>query len=470
MSVLDEIVARKRLDVAKRELAVPYDVLRERAVPTSKRFGEALKKENAPCFIMECKKASPSKGLIRENFDIDEIAGVYGKFADAVSVLTDEPYFGGSLDILSAFRERLEQPILAKDFVTCPYQVCEARRFGADAVLLMLSVLDDQTYTACAVEAKRLSMDCLTEAHSLEELERALSLDANIIGINNRDLKTLKVDLGVFARLAEKIAAASSDKERIVVCESGIESREDVLRFRGYADAFLVGGSLMRENRLDLAVRRLLFGSVKVCGLTSPEDAFACYGLGASFGGVIFAPQSPRHVDEARAKEICAASPLPMVGVFVNDEIQRISHAALLLSLAAVQLHGEESESFIAELRKELSPECEIWKALRVRDALPDIESSRADRVLLDTFGESARGGLGKSFDWSLVESIDLSARQKIIIAGGIDMDNAPRAARLGCFAIDVNSGVEVSGEAGKKDRKKQARLFQNLKNGGNEE
>ncbi|GHV39660.1 bifunctional indole-3-glycerol phosphate synthase/phosphoribosylanthranilate isomerase [Synergistales bacterium] len=475
MSVLDEIVARKRADVERREKGVSYADLRERAVPTTRRFGEALKRKRgkgdngAPRFILECKKASPSKGLIRESFDVDDIAGVYGKFADAVSVLTDEPYFRGGLDILRSFRERVSQPILAKDFVIGPYQVREARCCGADAVLLMLSVLDDATYRACKAEAERLSMDVLTEAHSEAELERALALDARIIGINNRDLKTLKVDLAVFARLSDKIhSSASSGGERVVVCESGIESHEDVLRLGGRADAFLVGGSLMREKRLDLAVRRLIFGSVKVCGLTSPEDAEVCYHSGATFGGVIFAPSSPRRVDEACAKEICASSPLPVAGVFVNDEVQRISRLAYDLSLSAVQLHGEESESFIEELRKELPRNCEIWKALRVRDAIPNIENLSANHVLLDTFDSNApdkRGGAGKSFDWSLIETTDARTRaEKVILAGGIDEANARLASRLGCFAIDVNSGVEIPLSPGKKDHEKVKRLFQNLR------
>ncbi|GHV30116.1 tryptophan biosynthesis protein TrpCF [Synergistales bacterium] len=463
MSALLDILRRKREDVAKRESRVPYSVLRERAVPTTRSFGEALRKSGAR-FILECKKASPSKGLIRENFDVAEIAGVYGEFADAVSVLTDEPYFQGSLDILRAFREKLSRPILAKDFVVGPYQVCEARTYGADAVLLMLSVLDDETYRVCADEARRLSMDALTEVHNEEELERAISLGASIIGINNRDLKTLKVDLAVCSRLLGRIAGEGRGK-RIAVCESGIECHGDVLRFAGQADAFLVGGSLMGSDRLDLAVRHLIYGNVKVCGLTSPEDAAACYRAGAVFGGLIFARESPRMVDDAAAKDICTASPLRMAGVFVNDDIRRIARLASDLSLAAVQLHGEETGEFIEELRKELPGGCEIWKAVRVGETMPDIEGLNADRALLDVLDSRARGGAGISFDWSLLGKIPSDARTKrVILAGGIGAGNALRASMAGCFAIDVNSGVEITGLPGKKDHEKIKRLFDNLR------
>ncbi|MDR3322148.1 MAG: bifunctional indole-3-glycerol-phosphate synthase TrpC/phosphoribosylanthranilate isomerase TrpF, partial [Synergistaceae bacterium] len=324
MPVLDDIIARKRSDVAAREERVSHDNLRARAIPTKRRFAEALKKNRA-CFILECKKASPSEGLIRPDFDIDEIARAYAHTADAVSVLTDEPFFQGGFDYLRRAREILDQPILCKDFVVCPYQVTEARVHGADAVLLMLSVLGDETYARCAAEAARLSMDALTEVHGEGELERAAALGARVIGVNNRNLKTLAVDLGVSARMA---SASRLPPLAVAVCESGIASRGDVLSMEGAFDAFLVGGLLMKSPRVDIAARRLIYGAVKVCGLTSPRDAEKSYEAGASFGGLIFAGESRRRVGEAAAREIAGASPLPMVGVFVNEKIERIAHLA----------------------------------------------------------------------------------------------------------------------------------------------
>ena len=457
MSVLEEILARKRADVAGRMERTPYFALRDTAEPTTRRFGEALKKTGFR-FILECKKASPSEGLIRKNFDIAEIAGVYGKFADAVSVLTDEPYFQGNFEYLREARALLNQPILAKDFVTCPYQVCEARAHGADAVLLMMSVLDDVAYKTCFDEAKRLSMDVLTEVHDEAELKRALALDAEIIGINNRNLKTLEVDLGTYSRLAGMVPG-----DKVVVCESGIGSRGDVLNMGGSADAFLVGSHLMKADRLDLAVRRLIYGGVKICGLTSPEDAAKAYESGASFGGVIFAGESPRRTGEALAKEISEASPLPMAGVFVNESCREIARITSAVGLSAVQLHGDETDDFVVELRTRLPKGCEIWKALRVRDKIPVANTEASyDRVLLDSFDENARGGTGRSFDWSILEGrIDKS---RTILAGGIDADNAFRASSFGCFAIDVNSGVEDS--TGKKNHEKIDKLFKNLRGG----
>jgi indole-3-glycerol phosphate synthase/phosphoribosylanthranilate isomerase len=445
--VLDDIVARKRADVAARVERVPHDDLRAMALPTGRRFAEALKKNHAG-FILECKKASPSEGLIRPDFDIEKIARAYAPVADAVSVLTDEPFFQGGFDYLRRAREILDQPILCKDFVVCPYQVTEARVHGADAVLLMLSVLGDEMYAACSAEAARLSMDALTEVHGEKELERAIALGARVIGVNNRNLKTLAVDLRVSSRMASRLPRGA-----VAVCESGISSRDDVLSMEGAFDAFLVGGLLMKSRRVDVAARRLVYGAVKICGLTSPRDAEKAYEAGASFGGLIFAGESPRRVGETEAREIAGASPLPMVGVFVNEKIDRIAHLASELGMTAVQLHGEETREFAESLRGELPPGCEVWKAVRVEGSPPRASDFGADRLLLDSSAGGARGGTGVRFDWSILEGFP--GRREMILAGGITPENAREASRLGCYSIDVNSGVEFPSSPGKKDHKK---------------
>ena len=188
----------------------------------------------------------------------------YAAHADAVSVLTDERFFGGSLQRLAEVRKRLEQPLLCKDFILEPYQVAEARAHGADAILLILAAVDDATWSACAAAAERFGMEVLTEVHDAEEVARATALGAAIIGVNHRNLQTLQVDMSTTARLAPRIPA-----DRLVIAESGIASRRDVTTLRPHADAFLVGSALMREADLDGAVRRLVYGKTKVCGLTS---------------------------------------------------------------------------------------------------------------------------------------------------------------------------------------------------------
>jgi indole-3-glycerol phosphate synthase/phosphoribosylanthranilate isomerase len=439
--------------------AVSYDGLYGSAKPSARRLGEALAGSGAR-FILECKKASPSKGLIRKNFDIADIARTYKNFADAVSVLTDEPYFDGSLDNLRRAREILDCPILAKDFVLGPYQVREARMYGADAALLMLSVLDDVTYRECAAEAERLRMDVITEVHGEGEMDRAIALGARIIGINNRNLKTMKVDLGVVARLASSVPEG-----RAIICESGINSRDDVLSIRASCprlNAFLVGGSLMKEPLLDLAVRRLLFGRVKICGLTSAFDSSVAYEAGASYGGMVFAAESPRNVDRRVSEGIVASSRMPLVGVFVNENINVVQGIAADLELAVVQLHGDEDEAYIKNLRLSLPEEVEIWRAVHVAGFDADLSKYGADRVLLDTFMDGRRGGTGRAFDWSLLDGV--SKGEDFVIAGGITPENAYSAMKFSPHAVDISSGVEEVGKPGKKDQKKIKRLFQNLR------
>ncbi len=453
-SILKEIIARKRIDVAQRKQIVSIVELRTRAVPTYRRLGAALQKPGMR-FILECKKASPTEGLIRADYDPAVIADVYREYADGISVLTDTPYFAGDFSHLRTVRARVELPILCKDFMLEPYQVVEARDAGADAILLMLSVIDDESYRECAAEAARLHMDVLTEVHNESELSRAVALDARIIGINNRDLNTLKIDLETTRRLAPQIPA-----NRIKVCESGLSSRADLDAVARWVDGFLVGSHLMKSERLDLAVRKLIFGQVKICGLTSIEQVRLAHAAGATLGGLIFAAESPRFVRNEQARIIAANSPLPLVGVFVNESIDRVATLAADLRLHAVQLHGDEDSAMIAALRSKLLSQCEIWKAVRVVKAIPSWATYGADRILLDAFSQGVRGGTGKSFDWSLLD--DHPDKSRMILSGGICPDNVVAAHQMDCGMLDVNSGVES--EPGVKDEAKLRRLFAALR------
>jgi indole-3-glycerol phosphate synthase/phosphoribosylanthranilate isomerase len=388
-------------------------------------------------FVMECKKASPSRGLLRADFDPAAIAAAYvAAGADAISVLTDEPYFQGSFADLEAVRAAVPVPVLCKDFVLGPYQLYEARRHGADAVLLMLSVLDDATCARCLAVARELSLDALVEVHDAAELDRARALGARLVGINNRDLRTLRTDLAVTERLAPHAGA-----DVTLVSESGVGSHRDVLRLRPLVDAFLVGTSLVRAPDVGAAARALVHGRVKVCGLTTPDGARAARDAGASFGGLIFAPGSPRRVTLDAAADLAAAAPLAWVGVFVDAPPEEVAAAAHRLGLAAVQLHGAEDRAYVAALRPRLPAGCAVWKAARVRDRVPRRAETGADRLLLDTWQPDREGGTGARFDWALLR--DHPERAELILAGGLAPDNAAAADRLGAWALDVNSGVE---------------------------
>ncbi|MCW8327400.1 bifunctional indole-3-glycerol-phosphate synthase TrpC/phosphoribosylanthranilate isomerase TrpF [Photobacterium sp. SDRW27] len=443
-TVLAKIVADKRIWVEARKQQQPLDSFINKLTPSDRSFYGALSGEQA-AFILECKKASPSKGLIRDDFDLDYIAQVYNGHASAISVLTDEKYFQGSFDFLPLVRRQVSQPVLCKDFMVDTYQVYLARHYQADAILLMLSVLNDDEYRKLAGVAEELGLGILTEVSNEQELERAIALQAKVVGINNRNLRDLSIDLNRTKELAPRLPEGT-----IVISESGIYNNQQVRELSAYANGFLIGSSLMAEDNLELAVRRVLLGENKVCGLTHADDASAAYQSGAVYGGLIFVSSSPRKVDIEQARMVMSGAPLKYVGVFRNADPEAVAKAAKALSLSAVQLHGDESPEYVQGLKAHLPADCEIWKAHGVTNAMPEFSQWKVDKHLLDSMVGQQSGGTGKTFDWSLIRDTD---KQNIMLAGGLNPENASDAAKIGCKGLDLNSGVEK--EPGKKDRKK---------------
>ncbi len=259
-TVLERICAHTRAEVEARKAERPLPSLeRELArAPALRGFARALERTAAAgelALIAEIKKASPSRGTIRADFDPPALARAYADAgASCLSVLTDGPFFQGAPDHLSAARAAVGLPVLRKDFILDPWQVVESRLLGADCILLIMAALDDRTAGALCRLARELGMDVLVEVHDAVELGRALTLQTPLVGINNRDLKTLAVDLATTLELAPRVP-----KDRLVVAESGLATHADLLRAReAGARAFLVGESLMREPDLAAATRRLL--------------------------------------------------------------------------------------------------------------------------------------------------------------------------------------------------------------------
>lgn len=443
MSVLSRIVADKRADVALRKARAPLASFRGHLAPSDRSLESVLRGPRTG-FILECKRASPSEGVIRADYDPVAIALAYAPVADAISVLCDTPYFGGDLAHLSAVRAAASCPVLCKDFVVDPYQVYEARRYGADAVLLMASVLAPAELASCLAVARELSVDALVEVHDGDELDVALELDAPVVGINNRDLQTLAIDLDTTRRLAPRVPA-----ERVVVGESGLSDHDDVRALRAHCDAFLVGSALMRASDISAATRSLVYGRTKVCGLTRPHDARAAKEAGATHGGVVLWPSSPRAMTVATSRALVAERGLQWVGVFVDATPKAMVDAADALGLAAVQLHGEEGPEVVAAV-KAMRPELEVWRAVRVREGepLPTAAHVGADRLLLDAFIPGTRGGTGHQFDWARAASHPECA--SLVLSGGIDPSSAARADAVGTWALDASSGLETA--PGRKD------------------
>lgn len=258
MSVLEAILSYKREEVEARKLRRPWGQIEDEAFSQTppRDFLKALRDtKDRPALIAEIKKASPSKGLIRADFDPPALARAYEEGGAAcLSVLTDGPSFQGADEYLVAARGAVSLPVLRKDFIVDPWQVFESRALGADAILIIMAALSDEAAADIHDAASECEMAALVEVHDENELERAVALDARLIGVNNRSLASFKTDLGITARLAARVPG-----DCFLVSESGIAAPADIARLSAAgARGFLVGESLMRQGDVAAATRNLL--------------------------------------------------------------------------------------------------------------------------------------------------------------------------------------------------------------------
>ena len=264
--ILEEIVWEKdrEIDVARQK--VPLEKLRSQIqdLPPTRDFIAALRSSpRKPAVIAEIKKASPSKGVIREDFDPVEISRAYASGgASCLSVLTDKTFFQGGFEVLVDVRQAVDLPLLCKEFILSPYQLYQARAAGADAVLLIAAILTDQDLNYLRKAAKALSLDVLVEVHDDEELERVLQLGGfPLIGINNRDLASFETDLATTERLMQRFGQQLQQTDTLLVSESGLFTRTDLDRVQSAgAKAVLVGEALMRQPDVEAGLRTLIDG------------------------------------------------------------------------------------------------------------------------------------------------------------------------------------------------------------------
>lgn len=481
-TVLERILARTRQDLEERKRRMPLERAQLKApTPHGHRgFAAALARPGYVNVIAEFKRRSPSRGVIREGADPVHMAQAYEVGgAAALSVLTDEPFFGGSMEDLGVARGATLLPALRKDFIIDRYQVAESVLGGADALLLIAAALPGRELRALhdAVLAARL--EALVEVHDRAELDRALEAGARIVGVNNRDLATMTVDRSTSLGLAPSIPDSV-----VAVAESGIGGADDVARFRdaGY-DAFLIGEHLMTQASPAAALEDLVQDAsrarfatertpgspvaVKICGITTVEDGLAAARAGADAIGLVLWPGSRRTVDPATAREIAEAMPplVQRVGVFVDPTAAEVARAVEEIGLDVVQLHGDESPQLCAAI------DTRVVKALRVDagfdPAVVDAYAGVTAGILLDTRGpgrDAAPGGTGQAFDWSLAAPARERARY-LVLAGGLTPENVARAiAAVEPDAVDVSSGVESA--PGRKDPER-VRAFVRAARGG---
>lgn len=463
--ILDTIVEATKARVAKeKEMETPEAVKAAALVlpsDTGFPFEAALRQQDFN-FICEVKKASPSKGIIVEHFPYLDIAKEYEVAgAAAISVLTEPDFFKGDKKYLQEIASTVKIPVLRKDFIIDEYQIYQAKVWGASAILLICACLDVPTLTEFRELADSLGLSSLVEAHDEKEVQMAIDCGARIIGVNNRNLKDFTVDVQNSVRLRNLV-----QDDVIFVSESGLETPEDiqVLRDNNIGVA-LMGETFMRSpNKVEKLA--YLYGptyytpKVKMCGISKVETIPAIVDAKPDYMGFVFAP-SKRQVTVEQAKTLAEElhkqyaarynsgadqsdiDEIKTVGVFVNETLDNLVTIAEKVHLDAVQLHGDEDETFIQSLKE--CTNVEVWKAVQIRsaaDAEKWIDSS-ADMLLFDTYHKDERGGTGEVFDWSCLDEFE----RPFMLAGGIDSTNVARAIRtVRPYGIDISSGIETNG------------------------
>ena len=485
-NVVAEIAERRRLDIREEMARLSLDDHLEIAAATPPPR-PILDKLAAPGLhvIAEIKRSSPSAGAIAaRDEDIVARARAYeAGGATAISVLCEPHWFGGSVDDLRAVRAAVSIPVLAKEFVVEPIQLPHLRAAGADVVLL-LAVLHPAKRLARLVErALEIGLEPLVEAHDERELERALATRARLIGLNNRDLRTLDVDTDRAIRLRELVP-----DDRLVVAESGARDAATVAGWRAVGfDAALVGEALVRAADPAAAVRMFVAAGrpprdpanvaatafVKICGVTDAEGVLAAIRSGADAIGLNLVPGTPRALSLAEAVELRrvarALAPVggsrPLVVAITADAgPELIGEIVAALDPNAIQLSGDESPSEVAVLSRDR----ETWKVLHLPSAEPDDQAAAAakvvasgrehlaagaSRLLLDTAGGPHPGGTGTRAAPSLAAAV---ARElPVVLAGGLSPSNVASAVRaIPAVGVDVASGVERPRSAGERPTK----------------
>jgi len=418
--VLAEICAEKRAHVARAKAALPENALLAALAeaPPRRPFAATLERHLADGrygLIAEVKKASPSAGIIRRDFDPAALAHAYAAGgASCLSVLTDTPYFQGSDDDFRVARRHTELPVLRKDFILDPYQVLESRHIGADCVLLIMAALSDPLASELAAATAELGLDVLAEVHDGAELDRALRLGARMIGINNRNLKTLETDLATTERLAPEVPA-----DRIVVAESGIRCPEDLDRLAAVgARCFLVGETLMREPDVAAATRRLLrllpvaaaFTHLDAEGrarMVDVSDKVETERIAAAGAAVVMRPETLERIrsgDVAKGDVLAVARLAGIMAAKRTAELIPLCHPLALTSvaveLACVPERSSVEITATCKLRGRTGVEMEALTAASVA-ALTVYDMCKAvDRGMMITDLRLLRKSGGRSGDW----------------------------------------------------------------------
>lgn len=428
-TVLATIINKKILDIKR-----PY-VKKERTLPL-RSLKKALTTQKRRHFILECKQSSPTLGDFCEDFNLDKLIACYEKYADAISVLCEEHFFKGSINYLQYVKERTHLPVLCKDFIISKQQIDEAYAHGADAILLMLSVLKEDAFLELYEYAKSLSLDVLCEVDNEKQAQFAKDHKIEIVGFNNRNLRTLTISLDNALQLRKIF-----HDETVLVSESGINDHTD-LTYVHTLDNFLIGSAITKEQDVAFKTRALQYGLNKICGITTEEALKTAITMEASIAGLIFVKESPRYLKLEKAAALISPyrGHIKFCGVFLDEKTDTICEYARKLNLDYIQLHGSETQDTITSLRARLQ-DIKIIKAINInnKDDFLKIKQYQnlCDLIILD----SKAPGSGSSFNWSAIpKNLD---KRKILLSGGIGPDNVKEALAQGFVGLDLNSKLE---------------------------
>lgn len=450
-SVLLEIAHNTQKEVSQRKRKLPLKKFLKKLRPSDRDFRSAIL-GTSTTLIAEIKRSSPSEGVLRNGkFDVGGIAKTYeASGAKAISVLTDKKFFGGDLgNLRKAQAATKHTPLLRKDFIIDEYQIYEARHFGADAILLIAALLTPEVMNQFIGIAKSLNMQALVEVHTEAELKEVLTTNAEIIGINNRDLHTFKTDLKTTDQLCKKIP-----QNKIVVAESGINSRQQLLRLPKKVRSVLVGTSLMKSENIQKKVFELIGKPkplVKICGVQTIQEALLAQKYGADFVGLNFVPSSSRRISYQIGANIAKAlhqrGGTKVVGVFRNQSLEEVNRSAQSVGLDSIQLSGDEPPAYVKKCSKPVIKGISMIRKSSINKVKRYL--GKAHLVLLD--GKDP--GSGTAFDHRALRKLKVP----FLLAGGMSPENVRQVLKeVQPVGVDVASGVENNG---KRDLKK-IRLF----------
>jgi len=454
MNILEKIVQSKRdqFPASESKTETPFRLERN-----DNKFLSNLKRQGVQV-IGEVKPRSPSAGDLLKPGQLESTLAVYKEKCAAISVLTDETFFGGSFELLAHVKRTTNLPVLCKDFIVDERQLVLASKHGADAVLLISKILSTAELSNLFNTAVKLNLVPVVEVNSESDIEKLADVPADVVLINNRNLDTMGIDLDTTGRLASRLPEST-----IVISASGIKSNSDVEKLYPFATRFLIGTSLMQSpapgallDQLLLAETRTAFPLIKICGITNSLDAELSIRNGARFLGIIFAESSKRRVSKEAAQAIkqVVGKRAKLVGVFQDQSIEFVKSTAEEFNLDLVQLHGNESPAFIEQCSrpviKTIQYELTDGKFVLLNGSEP-IENSNpfspARYFLFDQKKNSSSLTALKPGQRLQLLSTALERFQPgkpFFIAGSLNAENVNEAIDvLTPYAIDAASGVE---------------------------